>query len=331
MARPLLTERPPCGRPACRFAAPSAPLGDALPPEHRRAAPPDLPALDEETLRTHFALLAQLERAPWPGAAAAARAAHLPGLTRLHPEQPQETIQGALEVLHDVARALAALTGLERFSLQPRTFETAARGALLVARASLARTQPARTHLVAPAGSLALRLARHARLQPHPIERLPSGELDIDALDEAVGDATALVAAAWLTPSGAFERGLTAAAEVAHTRGALLAADATGLARLAGHTRLREAGVDIAWLHLAELCPEATGAAIGVRSPLTEALPGPLVGKTPAGFELDAELSRSIGPLALTPGHLDDALAVWIAIHTLGEDGLRDRATRLAT
>jgi glycine dehydrogenase subunit 2 len=74
---------------------------------------------------------------------------------------------------------------------------------------------------------------------------------------------------------------------------------------------------------LAELCPVASGAALGVRSALTQYLPGPLVGKERSGYVLDDELPGTVGPVALTPGRLADALPLYVLFRTLGEAGLR--------
>jgi glycine dehydrogenase subunit 2 len=283
-----------------------------LPTEHRRESAPGLPCVDEGALLRHVAALAGDDA--WAGGAAAARALALPALTRLHPQQPAATAQGALEVLHEVARALSALTGIDRFSLQPPTLAVAERAALQVALASFVRTEAARNEVAAPEGSSALDTARDLGLAARPIARLNGCEIDLDSLMSVVGPATAAVAAGWLTPEGRFERNLAAAGEVAHVHGALLCVDGSGLRQLAGCTRLSDAGADVAWLSLSELCPTATSAAVGVSTFLTEFLPGPLVAKSRSGYELDDDLPGSIGPLALAPGHLADALRAWVAL-----------------
>ena len=333
MARPLITERAPSGSAGSSFPEPGGEAAQwlgQLPAALRRASPPPLPALYEGTLRAHFADLAALPRPSWPGASLAQRAAGLAGLSALHPQQPQPTVQGALEVLHDVARALAALTGLDRFSLQPPSLAVARRAAVRLAIVSFARTQPGRTEVVAASGSPVLADARELGLPAREAPRLATGDVNLEALEAAVGQATALVATSWLTPARRLDRNLAAAGHVAHAHGALLGVDATGLGQLAGHTRLREAEADITWLCLGELCPAATGAALGVRSPLTQYLPRPLVGKERGGYVLDDELPGSIGPLALTAGRLADALPIYVLLRTLGEAGVRLRASELA-
>ena len=324
MAKPLLTALAASGPPTQHFPpVPDDALGP-IPGSHRRAQPPALPALDESTLRAHFAELAAVA-----GPAAVVRAAALPALGHCHPAQPLSTVQGLLEAAHQVARALAALTGIDRFSLQPPTLAAAERGALLVAKARFARAEADRDEIVtAPDGPAAA--AEGLGLTVRAVPRLASGDLDVDALMDAVGPRTAAVAARWLTPDGAFERNLLAAGEVAHAQGALLVVDASGLAELAGRTRLAEAGVDACWLSLRELCPIAASAALGVRTPLTELLPSPIIGKTRGGYELDDELPATIGPLSPSAAPIADVLAAYVALLALGADGLRARGARLA-
>jgi len=323
MPKPPIAELPSVPGHARLFPEPPQEAIEAIPPAHRRATPPALPALGEAALRAHLADLPGSPDAAWAGAAAVARGLSVPGLTRLHPRQPAATVQGALEIAHEVARALAAATGLDRFSLQPPTLAVARRAALQVAKASFARTQPNRNEVVGLAGSAALVAAEELGLVARPVPRLPSEDWDLDAVVGAVGQNTVAIVANWVRPSGAYERSLPSLAEVAHAHGALLCVDATGLGRLLGQTRLREAGADVAWVSLGELCPSARSAAIGVRQPLTEFLPVPLVGKGREGYELDDELSGSIGPLALGPFHLLDALAVYVRLLALGAEGMR--------
>lgn len=333
MKRMLITERKAAEAPMAHFggaADEGAGPAEFVPAAQRRRAPAALPRLDEDTLRAHFGALAQEAPPTAAGPAIAERAEQQAGLVRFHPQQSADTVQGLLEIAHAAARSLAALTGLDRFTLQPPSLAAAERAGLLVARAYLAREEPERKEIVAPAESTALAAAESLGLPAHPVPRLPHGGLDLDALLSAVGERTAAVVAGWLTPAGAFERQLGAIGEVARAHGALFCVDARGLGALAGRTRLAEAGADVAWLPLAELCPMATTAALGVRAPLTEFLPRPLVGKTRGGFELDDDLPHSIGRLALMPANALDALALFAQTSLLGEVGLRARAEATA-
>jgi glycine dehydrogenase subunit 2 len=330
---PIITAVKATGEPTVHFGPPDAEgpgPAELIPAAHRRRTPPALPWLDEWALRAHFADLAGRVPSPGTGSALTQRAEALPGLLRFHPGQPAATVQGLLELAHAAARALAALTGLDRFTLQPLTLEAAERAGLMVVRAYWAREGQVRHELVAPAGSTALAAAEGLGFTPRPVPRTPQGDMDLDALLSVVGASTAAVVLSWLTPDGAFERHLASAGKVADSYGALVCVDARGLGALAGRTRLRETGVHAAWLPLAELCPTASSAALGVASPLTEFLPRPLIGKAREGCELDDELPRSVGRLALPPANALDALALYVQVSLLGEVGLRARGADLA-
>ena len=45
--------------------------------------------------------------------------AALPGFTQLHPLQPEETVQGALEALHLLGRELREILGMDEVTFQP--------------------------------------------------------------------------------------------------------------------------------------------------------------------------------------------------------------------
>ena len=53
------------------------------------------------------------------------RLAALPGIADLHPYQPEETLQGMLQLLFELQEMLAEIAGLDAVSLQPAAGRTA--------------------------------------------------------------------------------------------------------------------------------------------------------------------------------------------------------------
>ena len=45
--------------------------------------------------------------------------ARIPGFSRIHPYQPTETVQGALELLYNLQEELAVITGMDAVTVQP--------------------------------------------------------------------------------------------------------------------------------------------------------------------------------------------------------------------
>src|SRR5215472_15461765 len=115
--------------PSAGVAAPGS--ADLLPKESLRAHPADLPQLSEPEIMRHYSRLASMNYSiseqfyplgsctmkynPVANEAAAA----LPGFAGLHPYQDEETAQGALELMWRLERALCAVVGVERVTLQP--------------------------------------------------------------------------------------------------------------------------------------------------------------------------------------------------------------------
>ena len=118
-----IAERSVPGRRAFSFPALDVPEV-AVPPAHARAVAPALPEVAEIDLVRHYTRLSQMNYGVDTGAyplgsctmkynpKVAETVAALPGFQRLHPLQPDATVQGALELLWRLEQALCAITGM---------------------------------------------------------------------------------------------------------------------------------------------------------------------------------------------------------------------------
>ena len=117
--------------------------GDAaatLPVSIKRETPPELPEMAQLQVLRHFVRLSQenlgvdlnidvgqgtctMKYSPKVND----RLANSPKMVDLHPLQPEETIQGMLEVIYRLEVFLKEISGLDRFTLQPRAGELARR------------------------------------------------------------------------------------------------------------------------------------------------------------------------------------------------------------
>ena len=129
---PLLFELGRPGRTGGYVPETSAALDEkALPAGARRKTPLGLPELSEVEVIRHFTHLStmnhNLDRDLYPLGSCTMKhnprvneeIAALPGFAKIHPWQPDDTVQGALAVLFHLERILAALTGMDAFTLQP--------------------------------------------------------------------------------------------------------------------------------------------------------------------------------------------------------------------
>src|SRR5947208_2006958 len=73
-----------------------------------------------------------------------------PGMADLHPYQPEETLQGMLQVLFEMQQILAEISGLDAVSLQPAAGAHGELTALMVAAAYFRDRGQRRTKVLAP-------------------------------------------------------------------------------------------------------------------------------------------------------------------------------------
>ena len=102
-----------------------------VPTEMRRSEDAKLPECDELTVVRHYTNLSAnnfgVNNGFYPLGSCTMKynpiineeIAALPQFAALHPLQPEDTCQGALQVYYDMQKALSAITGLEEFTLYP--------------------------------------------------------------------------------------------------------------------------------------------------------------------------------------------------------------------
>ena len=129
--QPTLFERSKPGRGSPKVPHPPKDALDRIPADQRRTTPPGLPELAEPEVVRHYVNLSQLNYAVdtgfYPLGSCTMKynpkvdewAARLPGFARLHPMAPDAVAQGTLELLWEVERWLAEVSGMRAVTLQP--------------------------------------------------------------------------------------------------------------------------------------------------------------------------------------------------------------------
>ena len=148
MTEPLLSELSRPGRVGQQFAPPEACEGatDDLPESALREALV-LPELGELDVVRHFTHLSTMNHSIdagfYPLGSCTMKynpkvdedVARLPGFAQIHPYQPEQSVQGALEVMLELQQLLAAITGFEAVTLQPAAGAQAELCGMLLIRA----------------------------------------------------------------------------------------------------------------------------------------------------------------------------------------------------
>ncbi|MFQ3588110.1 MAG: aminomethyl-transferring glycine dehydrogenase subunit GcvPB [Fimbriimonadaceae bacterium] len=267
------------------------------------------------------------------------RAASLPGFTHIHPMQPVETAQGALEILWNVQEILKEVTGFDAVTLQPVAGAHGEMTCLMLIRAYHESRGEGRqrTVVLVPDSAHGTNPASAARCgyTVRSIPTDPNGNTDLAALDkELAGENGARVAALMLTnPStlGLFEPNISLICEKVHQAGGLVFCDGANMNAMVGTTRPGDHGFDCMHLNLHKTfsTPHGGGGpgcgAIGLQAHLEPFLPVPVVcrvDRQEGAFELDWARPHSIGRVSPFFGQFLMEVRAFSYLMAFGREGL---------
>ncbi|MGA9694601.1 MAG: aminomethyl-transferring glycine dehydrogenase, partial [Pseudonocardiaceae bacterium] len=255
-----------------------------------------------------------------------------PQFADLHPFAAREDAEGLLEVVSDLERWLAALTGYDAVSLQPNAGSQGEFAGLLAIRAyHRSRGETGRDVCLIPSSAHGTNAASAvmAGMRVVVVGCDRNGDVDLDDLRAKITKHGAELAAIMITyPSthGVYERGVTQVCELVHDAGGQVYVDGANLNALLGLARPGRFGADVSHLNLHKtFCiPHGGGGPgvgpIGVRAHLAPFLPG----------HPETAPDAAVGPVSAAPWGSASILPIsWAYIRMMGADGLR-RATLTA-
>ena len=345
---PTLKELSRPGRRASSMPKLDVPEGE-VPSEHRRREPASLPEVGERDLVRHFTRLAQrnygVDTGFYPLGSCSMKynpkvaevAAALPGFARLHPLQPDSTVQGALELLWRLERALCAITGMARATFQPAAGASGELTGLLIMRAFHTRNGDPRRRIVIPDSAHGTNPAS-VRMAGYEVATVPSdarGLVDLSALEKLVDDDVAGLMITNPNTLGLFEEDILEIARTMHEVGGLLYYDGANLNAILGRVRPGDMGFDIVHMntHKTFATPHGGGGPgagpVAVRERLVPFLPAPLVERDQDGsFRLDHDRPESIGRIHGFNGNFAVLVRAYAYVFGNGGDGLREVGER---
>jgi len=321
-----------------------------VPEEHARARPPALPEVAERDLVSHFTRLSQLNYGVDTGIyplgsctmkynpKIAESVAALPGFARLHPLQPDHTVQGALEMLWRLERALCEITGMARATLQPPAGACGElTGLLIMGRSHTERGDP-RSRVAIPDSSHGTNPAS-VRLAGYEALHIPTdarGLVDVSALEKLVDERVAGLMLTNPNTLGLFEEEIERVIRIVHDAGGLVYYDGANLNAILGRCRPGDMGFDIVHIntHKTFATPHGGGGPgagpVGVTEALAPYLPVPVVERDPGtgSFRLDVDRPRSIGRMHGFHGNVGILVRAYAYVFLHGHDGLREVAER---
>ncbi|QSG14948.1 aminomethyl-transferring glycine dehydrogenase subunit GcvPB [Halapricum desulfuricans] len=253
----------------------------------------------------------------------------------VHPDRPEESVQGTLEIMATLQDWLGRIGGMDAVTLQPPAGAAGEYTGLLIAKAYHESRGEDRSEVLIPDSAHGTNFAS-AAMAGFEVVELPSGEdgrVDLNALTAAVGDETAALMLTNPNTLGLFERDIDEIAEIVHDAGGLLYYDGANLNALLGQARPGDMGFDIMHynVHKTFATPHGGGGPgagpVGVTADLAPFLPRPHVRESEGEYELyDPE--RSIGKVHGYQGNWLVLLKAYAYIRRLGDAGLAETSRK---
>jgi glycine dehydrogenase subunit 2 len=261
------------------------------------------------------------------------RMAALPGIADLHPLQPDETIQGLLQLLFELQEMLAEISGLPAVSLQPAAGAHGELAALMVAAAYFRHNKLPRTKVLAPDSAHGTNpaSARMAGFDFVTVKSNGSGFVDLEDLQSKLDDQIAVFMITNPNTLGLFDRQMPRIAELVHERGGLIYLDGANMNAILGIARPGDFGADMMHYnpHKTFSGPHGGGGPgagpICVTEKLGAYLPTPIVVRED-GYRLDYNRPHSIGRVRSFFGNVGVLVRAYCYIRTHGPDGLKSVA-----
>ena len=179
--------------------------------------------------------------------------AFLPGFAAIHPLQPEETAQGALELLYRLQGFLGEITGMAGVSLATLAGAHGELAGVLMMRAyHQARGDFRRTKMAIPDSAHGTNPAS-AAMAGFDVVTLASdadGNVDLDALHELAGPELAGVMITLPSTLGLFDRNIVEVCRIVHQAGGLVYGDGANMNALLGRVKLGDLGFDVIHLNL---------------------------------------------------------------------------------
>ena len=258
--------------------------------------------------------------------------AALPGFQNIHPLQPEETVQGCLEVLEALGSRLCELVGMDAMTFQPAAGAHGEFTGLLLIKAYLRDNGgAARNKIIVPDSAHGTNPASTS-MTGFQIVNIPSaqdGSVDLDALRAAVGPDTAGLMLTNPNTLGMFDKNILEITRIVHEAGGLCYYDGANMNAIMGTARPGDMGFDVIHLNLHKTfsTPHGGGgpgaAAVGAKEILAKYLPGRSAVKTETGYAFKDD-PASIGAVRSFYGNFLVCVRALCYVLSLGGKGLHE-------
>ncbi len=316
-------------------------LEQELPPARRRTRKARIPAISEPELARHFGRLGRrnhnLQQGIYPlgsctmkyNPAVNEQVAGWDGFADIHPLQPVDSIQGALELMWQLEQLLVQITGMHSVSLQPAAGAHGEwTGLRMIQAYHWSREDRERTVVIVPDTAHGTNPASAAQcgFSVLVVRSAEDGTVDVDDLREKLGPHIAAVMLTNPNTLGIFEHNVVEMARLAHDAGALMYYDGANLNALVGMARPGDMGFDVVHLNLHKTFSTPHGGGgpgagpVGVTQALAEFLPVPRIVRSGDDFRFEYDRPQSVGKVRSYYGNFGMLVRAYAYIRSYGNE-----------
>jgi glycine dehydrogenase subunit 2 len=251
-----------------------------------------------------------------------------------HPLAPADLVQGNLEILKSLERALCEIAGMDAFTLQPAAGAHGELTGMMLIRAGLEARGDARKYVLIPDSAHGTNPSS-AHICGYAVKEIKSNErgtIDLASLEREMSDEVAALMVTNPNTLGVFESDIVRIAEIVHGKGGFVYMDGANMNALTGIARPGDMGVDVLHINLHKTFSTPHGGGgpgagpVGVKKELEPYLPVPVIGQADGRFVLDFDRPRSIGRVRAFFGNFGVLVRALCYILSLGPRGVREIA-----
>lgn len=326
---------------------PEISVSDILGSNYLRTESPELPEVSELDAVRHFTQISQrnhgVDSGFYPLGSCTMKynpkvnevVARFDGFSNIHPYQPGETVQGALELMYNMDRMLSEITGMDQFSLQPAAgAHGELTGLMLIKAYHKNRNDDKRNIIVVPDSAHGTNPASAAvaGFEVLEVKSNEKGLVDLESLKAAMSDKVAGFMLTNPNTLGLFDTNILEISKIVHEAGGLMYYDGANANAILGISRPGDMGFDVIHLNLHKTFSTPHGGGgpgagpVGVKKELIPYLPVPIIVNKDNEYFMDYDRPLSIGKVKSFYGNFGVVVRAYAYILSMGPDGLKQVA-----
>jgi glycine dehydrogenase subunit 2 len=231
--------------------------------------------------------------------------ARLPGFGDLHPLQPQSTVQGALDLIAELARYLMVLTGTEAVAMSPKAGAHGELAGMMAIKAAIAAKGEGATRniVLVPDSAHGTNPATAALIGfiVRPVPARADGTVHVEDVKALLGPDVAAIMLTNPNTCGIFEPQVVEIARAMHEAGAYFYCDGANFNAIVGKARPGDLGIDAMHINLHKTFSTPHGGGGPGAGPvvlsrrLAPFAPVPFIRETDGGLELIEDAAAATG------------------------------------